>query len=205
MTGDYFHLRQPGFTKICASYSSSGSWHLIADASADYGGFDAKVMREARILDASIGPPATLLPGQPVAPPSIVSSSTTSLHIDKTYRNQNEVMHGGAYGVVLDMLTTIALGPIARPGYWDYLGGVTRVLNINYLKAIPVGTTVLVHAYVYQVGRTMALIQGWIVSEDGKTVFATCDHHKVRVPTKPEHLKFRVPWDEYWEKTEAKL
>lgn len=30
------------------------------------------------------------------------------------------VLHGGAAGVLFDMFTTIALGPIARPGYWEY-------------------------------------------------------------------------------------
>lgn len=60
------------------------------------------------------------------------------------------------------------------------------------------GTTVLVHAYVYQVGRTMAFIKGWMTSEDGRTVYATCEHHKVHVPTKPEFMEYKVPWDDTW-------
>jgi acyl-coenzyme A thioesterase 13 len=76
-------------------------------------------------------------------------------------------MHGGAAGVIFDMCTTTALGPLARPGFWEwvsflfisdvsavklllgmalmtcgsFLGGVTRSLNISYLKAIPMGTS----------------------------------------------------------------
>lgn len=38
-----------------------------------------------------------------------------------------------------------------------------------------------------------------MTSEDGKTIFATCEHHKVAVPTQPKHLEFRVPWDEEWD------
>lgn len=49
----------------------------------------------------------------------------------------------------------------------------------------------------------MALIRGEMVSMDGKTTYATCEHHKVAVPTRPEHLGFRVPWDELWEKDGA--
>jgi acyl-coenzyme A thioesterase 13 len=53
--------------------------------------------------------------------------------------NLNGVMHGGAAGVVFDMATMSALGPIARKGFWDFLGGVTRILNLSFLRAIPVG------------------------------------------------------------------
>lgn len=43
----------------------------------------------------------------------------------------------------------------------------------------------------------MALIQGEMVSLDGRVTYATVEHHKVRVPTRPEHLKeeYEVEWD----------
>lgn len=68
------------------------------------------------------------------------------------------------------------------------MGGVTRSLNISYLKAIPVGTTVRIHSTVMQVGRTMALIRGTMTSPDGKTVYCTCEHHKVAVPSLEKHM-----------------
>lgn len=36
-------------------------------------------------------------------------------------------------------------------------------------------------------------------SLDGKTVFCTAEHHKVRVPTRPEHNRYRIPWDDLWD------
>jgi acyl-coenzyme A thioesterase 13 len=42
-------------------------------------------------------------------------------------------------------------------------------------------------------------------SPDGKTIYATCEHHKVAVPTRPEHLKYLVPWDDLWKEKAAKL
>ena len=45
----------------------------------------------------------------------------------------------------------------------------------------------------------MALIKGWMTSEDGQTVYATCDHHKVAMATPPHHLVHRVKWDDQWE------
>ncbi|KAK5020411.1 hypothetical protein LTR16_001142 [Cryomyces antarcticus] len=86
------------------------------------------------------------------------------------------------------MCTTTALGPIAKPGYWDFLGGVTRHLSISYLRAVPIPSTVRISAHVVQHGRTMALIRGEMTSVDGRVAYAACEHHKVNVPTRPEHL-----------------
>lgn len=61
------------------------------------------------------------------------------------------------------------------------------------------GTNIHVHSQVYQVGRTMAYIKGWMTSEDGKKVYCTCEHHKVFVPSKKEHLEVHVPWDDQFQ------
>lgn len=46
----------------------------------------------------------------------------------------------------------------------------------------------------------MALIRGEMTSEDGSLVYATVEHHKVNVPTKPEHMTVRLPGDVVFEK-----
>ena len=60
-------------------------------------------------------PPPLLLPPDG----AIVASCTSKLYISEDYGNYNCVMHGGAAGVIFDMMTTIALGPVARPGFWE--------------------------------------------------------------------------------------
>ncbi|KAG9240448.1 HotDog domain-containing protein [Calycina marina] len=162
-------------------------YHLIA-ASQKFAGFDLHLMQTLRIVDA--------------AESGMVEFE---LCMEERYTNLNGVMHGGAAGVIFDMCTTTALGPLARPGYWDFMGGVTRTLNISYLRAIPIGTTVRVRGDVTQAGRTMAMIRGTMSSVDGKTVYCTCEHHKVSVPTQEQHLKYKIPWDELWEADKAKL
>jgi|SRR5690242_2130243 len=111
-----------------------------------------------------------------------------------------DVMHGGAAGVIFDMSTTTALCPVARPGFWEFMGGVTRSLNISYLKAVPIGTTVRLTSRVVGVGKQMAMVRGEMTSLDGKTIYCTVEHHKVNVPVLPDHLSARIPWDDDFEK-----
>lgn len=109
-------------------------------------------------------------------------------------------MHGGAAGVIFDMATTSALCPIARPGSWEFMGGVTRTLNISYLKAVPLGATVRLNSKVVGVGKQMAMIRGEMTSLDGKVTYCTAEHHKVHTPVLPEHQIARIPWDDEFEK-----
>ena len=105
-------------------------------------------------------------------------------------------MHGGAAGVIFDMSTTTALCPLARPGYWEFMGGVTRSLNISYLKAVPIGTRVRLNNRVVGAGKQMALIRGEMTSLDGKTTYCTVEHHKVNVPMLPGHLSIELPTED---------
>jgi len=97
------------------------------------------------------------------------------------------------------MATTSALCPVAQPGYWEFMGGVTRSLNISYLKAVPIGITVRLNSKVTSVGKQMAMIRGDMTSLDGKITYCTVEHHKVNVPVRAIHAEARIPWDEEWE------
>ncbi len=70
-----------------------------------------------------------------------------------------------------------------------------------------IGTKIHIHSTVLQVGRTMAMISGRMTSTDGKIVYCTCEHHKVAVPTRKEHLakEYEVEWDRLWRDEKAKL
>ena len=81
-----------------------------------------KLMAEARLLDASVGPPlgtpSSFGPGS-LQGPAILASATFAVPISAAYGNINGVMHGAAAAVIYDMLTTCALAPLGRPGYWE--------------------------------------------------------------------------------------
>ena len=76
------------------------------------------------------------------------------------------------------------------------MGGVTRTLNISYLRAVPIGTTIRVRSWVVQAGKTMCLIRGEMTSVDGETIYAVAEHHKVQVPSLKEHMNTRIPYDD---------
>jgi len=155
--------------------------------------FDSRVMSDlsANIIHASGHPskPATsTTPGIPASPNP---TATFELTIDQYYANLNGIMHGGAMSLLFDMATLCAVAPIQREGYWDFMAGITRTLSISCLRPVVKGTKVRVHCWVMQHGRTMAMLRGNIESLDGKIVYATCEHHKVHLPSLAEHLELR--------------
>ncbi|KAK7534282.1 HotDog domain-containing protein [Phyllosticta citribraziliensis] len=152
---------------------------IAAQRPADHVDFDHVVMSKLRLVDAALD-----------------GFSQYEFTVSKEFSNLNDVMHGGAYGVVFDMATTSALNPLARPDFYFFMGGVTRILHISYLRGVSIGTKVLLSSKVVQIGKKMAMIKGEMTSLDGKTVYATAEHHKVNALPNPQHLEFRVPWDD---------
>jgi hypothetical protein len=61
-------------------------------------------MANAKLIDASSTP---------------TSTAVFEIAITEHYANMNNVMHGGAAGVIFDMCTTSALGPLSKPGFWE--------------------------------------------------------------------------------------
>ncbi|KAF2653712.1 thioesterase family protein-like protein [Lophiostoma macrostomum CBS 122681] len=122
------------------------------------------------------------------------------LFISPSFSNLNNVMHGGAAGVIFDMATTTALCPLARPDFWEFMGGVTRTLNISYLKAVPINTKVRLSSKVVSVGKQMAMIRGVMTNMDKTITYCTVEHHKVNAPVLPHMRKVRLPWDDEFER-----
>ncbi|KAH7074765.1 thioesterase family protein-like protein [Paraphoma chrysanthemicola] len=156
---------------------------LAAQRPKEHIDFDREVMENLKLVDAGLD-----------------GSVSYEMTMTPNFSNLNNVMHGGAAGVIFDMSTTTALCPIARPGAWEFMGGVTRSLNISYLKAVPIGSKVRLNSRVVGVGKQMAMIRGDMTSLDGKTTYCTVEHHKVNTPILPEHKKARVAWDDEFDK-----
>ncbi|RPA82844.1 hypothetical protein BJ508DRAFT_413776 [Ascobolus immersus RN42] len=79
------------------------------------------------------------------------------------------------------MCMTTAVAPLAGGGWWEFLGGVSRSINVSYTKAIPVGTKLRIESRVVALGKQMQMIRAEMMDVEGKVVFATCEQHKVHL------------------------
>ncbi|KAK1756000.1 putative thioesterase superfamily member [Echria macrotheca] len=112
---------------------------------------------------------------------------TFTFQVQPPHLNSLGNMHGGCTATLFDLCTSSALFLVSRPGFWNYLG-VSRCLNVTYLKPLPVGTRVLVECEVVSIGRRLAHLRGVICDDEGLgVVYATCEHTKVN--TDPDVAK----------------
>jgi acyl-coenzyme A thioesterase 13 len=98
--------------------------------------------------------------------------------VQKEHCNALHNLHGGAGATLFDFLTTLALVLINAPGFWWYVG-VTRTLNIAYIRPAPEGERVLVEGEVIHAGQRLCSLRGVMRRESDGAVLATCEHGKV--------------------------
>ncbi|KAH6700659.1 HotDog domain-containing protein [Leptodontidium sp. MPI-SDFR-AT-0119] len=101
-----------------------------------------------------------------------------SFTIQPEHSNRAGHLHGGCCSTIFDFTTTCALAPIAKPGYWAF-AGVSRTLNVTYIRPIPVGETVLIESEVVHAGKRLATIKGVMKRKSDGAVMAICEHGKV--------------------------
>ncbi|KUJ10270.1 Thioesterase/thiol ester dehydrase-isomerase [Mollisia scopiformis] len=89
-------------------------------------------------------------------------------------------LHGGCTSTIFDAATTTALAPIAEPGFWVY-AGVSRTLNVTYIRPIPAGEAVLVESEVVHAGKRLCSLKGVMRRERDGAIMATCEHGKVSI------------------------
>jgi acyl-coenzyme A thioesterase PaaI-like protein len=63
---------------------------------------------------------------------------------------------------------------------WAF-AGVSRTLNVTYIRPIPVGEEVLVESEVVHAGKRLCSIKGVMKRKKDGAVLATCEHGKVSI------------------------
>jgi len=109
---------------------------------------------------------------------SPVISSTFIYTVQPEHCNGASNLHGGCAASLFDHLTTMPLCFVKEPPTWSLLG-VSRTLNVTYLRPVPVGSTVRVVCEIVHVGRRMATIKATMTRESDGAVLAICEHGKV--------------------------
>lgn len=100
------------------------------------------------------------------------------------YCNGSGNLHGGAQSLFFDMCTSLALMSIGDVGSWIN-GGVSRTLNVTYLRPAPEGTEIELEAEVVAAGKSMAMLRGLMRRAADGVPISTCEHGKAAVGTKP--------------------
>lgn len=102
---------------------------------------------------------------------------TLSYTVQPQDSNRAGNMHGGCAASLFDHATTIPLCLVSKPGFWLHLG-VTRTLNVTYLRPIPIGEKILIECEVMAIGKTMCTIRGVMKRASDGAVLNTCEHGK---------------------------
>ncbi|KAF5605058.1 hypothetical protein FPCIR_625 [Fusarium pseudocircinatum] len=105
--------------------------------------------------------------------PSCVFSYT--VQPDNCNRLQN--LHGGCAATLFDWCTTLPLALVNKPGFWQHMG-VSRTLNVTYMRPVPVGTEVLIECSITQVGKKLASLHGSMRRKSDNLLLATAEHGK---------------------------
>jgi len=115
-----------------------------------------------------------------------ISQTTFSFTVASKHTNRLGNLHGGCTASLFDICTTTALAPIAAPGYWMF-AGVTRTLNVTFLKPVEEGETVIIESEVVSAGKRLCVLKGTLRRGSNGEVLAICEHGKVSVD--PVRLK----------------
>jgi uncharacterized protein (TIGR00369 family) len=94
-------------------------------------------------------------------------------------------LHGGCAATLFDFSTTMAILLANKPGFWQYLG-VSRTLNVTYLRPIPDGQEILIENEIVQIGKRMCTLRGVMKRKEDGVVMAVCEHGKFNNDPEPK-------------------
>jgi acyl-coenzyme A thioesterase 13 len=103
--------------------------------------------------------------------------ATFAFTVQPDHCNRLQNLHGGCAATLFDFCTTLPLALVARPGFWLYLG-VSRSLNVTYLRPVACGEPVLVECEIVQVGQRLCTLRGVLRRRRDCMVMALCEHGK---------------------------
>jgi acyl-coenzyme A thioesterase 13 len=77
--------------------------------------------------------------------------------VKSNHTNGFRNLHGGCAATLFDWTTTLAVCPISKPRFWNFKG-ISRTLNVTYLRPVPEGEVVLIENEVVHIGKRLCMI-----------------------------------------------
>jgi acyl-coenzyme A thioesterase 13 len=111
-------------------------------------------------------------------------SAVFTFKVERFYCNISGNLHGGAQALFYDMLTSFAMQAIGVRGFW-LNGGVSRTLEVTYLRPAPEGTELLCEVEVMSTGKSLSFHRGVMKRADNGAIISVGKHDKAAVTTKP--------------------
>ena len=108
-------------------------------------GFEASMMYGLKVVDARRVPEAERGPE---------ATATFELEVIPALCNPMGNMHGGAVATLADMVTSLAVAPVSEEGWWEF-SGVSRTLQVTYVRPTPLGVTIRIECVVQSLSRRM--------------------------------------------------
>ncbi|WEW59719.1 hypothetical protein PRK78_005199 [Emydomyces testavorans] len=87
-------------------------------------------------------------------------------------------LHGGCAATIIDILTSVVLLAIGQPGMFSY-GGVTRTLDVKYLRPVPEGMQIEIDCELLSMGKRLAMSRAVIRRVDNGDLCIIGMHDKV--------------------------
>ncbi|PKY06605.1 hypothetical protein P168DRAFT_116012 [Aspergillus campestris IBT 28561] len=103
---------------------------------------DESLLRDhLELIDASAGPQI---------------SASFRMRVSPEYCSRMGNMHGGLISLVFDLCTTMCAAPAARSNFWTF-GGVSRTLNVTFLRSVRQGSWVRIHCELLHIGSRLCM------------------------------------------------
>lgn len=112
-------------------------------------------------------------------------SVTFDFTVQPSHCNRLQNLHGGCISSIFDFCTTMPLVLINRPGHWQFLG-VSRTLNVTYMRPVPSGEEILIECEIVHVGKKLATLKGTMRRKRDGAVMALCEHGKFNIDPEPQ-------------------
>lgn len=117
--------------------------------------------------------------------PTTNASVTFSYTCQPDHCNRLRSLHGGCISTLFDYCTTIPFVLVNKPGFWEFLG-VSRTLNVSFLRPVPSGEEVLIESEIVQAGKKMATLRGVMKRRRDSVVVAVAEHGKFNIDPEPK-------------------